>query len=224
MRFVGSFLPRGGLYIIFMLLCCAGVSVRVSLCTCCSTSPSLAAWGIWVGTASAGRQRRSFCKLKVLGLHASVCRMTLLWGRGETCLPPLCVTPSCTQQHRAFPLCSQWSLSAQPCRRWQGAGRSAQAQFNFVRSLKGHAVHHLVFNYFFPQTWQAPSLKQTNIFALGKQSLPEYGCPNDGESSSCLHLVVAGVCGFVLLPRKLKQLCTFHLPSCMRANSTCQGF
>lgn len=76
--------------------------------------------------------------------------------------------------------------------------------FNFVRDLKSHAAHHLVFNYFFPQTCQAPSLKQINFFALGKQSLPESGCPNDWESSSCLHLVVAGVCGFVLLPKNLK--------------------
>lgn len=64
-------------------------------------------------------------------------------------------------------------------------------------------------NFFFPQTCQAPSLKQANFFALGKQRLPEFGRPNGWESSSCPRVVVAGVCGSVLVPGKVERLYTF---------------
>lgn len=127
-------------------------------CTSCSTSPSLAASGglCW---RCKGAKGRSFCKLKVPGLHAP------LHARGETSLPPPCITPNHTKHRWAFlllSLCSQWPLSVQSSWKWWSAGRSAKAQFYSVRDLQGHAALHLVFNVFFPPNLLSP------IFDTGK--------------------------------------------------------
>lgn len=114
------------------------------------------------------------CKLKVLAF-------VLLFAEWLCCKVEIRLVCHLRASHPAVPSstelflfwvcpCSRWSLSAQSHSSWLGAGRSPQAQFNFVRNLKGHAAHHLVFNYFFPQICQAPSLKQANFFAHGKQS------------------------------------------------------